>query len=82
MHRCTYYSPYWELWYCGNSIFNEFSNVVDHNSASFYGTPLIQAQPHSEKIRNRTIPIIILRNRLNFLSNDEEHGLVGIPTME
>ena len=34
-----------------------------------------------EQIRNRTVPIIV-RNGLNFLSNDEEHGLLGIPTTE
>ena len=34
-----------------------------------------------EQIRNRTVPIIV-RNRLNFLSIDEEHHLLEIPNTE
>ena len=32
-----------------------------------------------EHIRNQTVPIVV-GNGLNFLSNNEQHGLLGIPT--
>ena len=61
-----------------DSVSYELSGIQDHNSTSFYRTPLIQAQPYSWADK---VPIIV-RNRLNFLSINEEHRLLEIPNTE
>ena len=59
-------------------FFTIISNILDHNSTMFAVRHWFKRRRITEQIRNRTVPIIV-RNRLNFLSNNEEHGLLGIP---
>ena len=71
------------LLHCGNGgtlfFLLSFTDILDHKSTSFYRrTPLIQVQVHSwvDQESDHT------NNSQKHVSNNEEHGLLGIPTTE
>ena len=58
-----------------------FNDIQDGNSTSFIVRHWFKRSRIPEQIRNRTIPTHV-RNGLNYLSNNKEHGLLGGPTTE
>ena len=72
-HRSYHFTPLWEWKKLRFSL--SFSGILDHNSIlAFIVRHWFKCCRIPGQIRNRTVSIIV-QNGLNFLSNDEEHGL-------